>query len=506
MSPTTTSPRIQAVNIWKYFSGVPALKGVELSLDSGEVVGLLGENGAGKSTLINVLSGVYRPDKGTILIRGAETEFKAPAESLRAGIATVHQHSSLADNLTVAQNLVLGREPSIGGVGLLTSKRAAVREARKILDRVGIELPLERIVADLTVAEKQRVEIVRAAAEAETLIILDEPTAALNSEEVDELFEIIGVLKGQGIPVLYVSHRLDEIPRICDRVVVLRDGKNAGELDREHSVPDEIIPLLVGRKLTELFPSRLAPGDDLVFIGEAVGGQRLKDADISVRKGEIVGLTGAIGAGQRDLARIIFGAQSGHGEMKLDGRSIGFGRPDKAAKSGIGYVSGDRKVDGLFPVMSVIRNSMIVKLGELGAGWFFNPFSERKIGVELVKRFGVKAASPNQEIGTLSGGNQQKALLARWAAVAPKLLILDEPTLGVDVGARREIYDQIVELTRQGMSVLLVSSDQAELQGMSHRVLVFDECRLVAELPGEEATEEALLRARTGDVKKEETA
>jgi ABC-type sugar transport system ATPase subunit len=493
---TDDLPRIQARGVTKIFAGVPALDNVELTLHAGEVVGLLGENGAGKSTLIKVLAGVYIPEHGDIQVRGERVHFTEPIDALARGIATVHQHSSLADNLTVAQNLILGREPGLSWLPFWIRQKAILAKAREITERFGIDLPLTTLVDDLTVAQKQRVEIVRAAAEADTLIILDEPTAALNPDEVDELFELIRTLKAKGIPVLYVSHRLDEIPRICDRVEVLRDGKNVGGLNHDDSVPAKIIPLLVGRQLGNLFPDLPHVTDEVVFRAEHVSGRLLKDVSLEIRAGEIVGLTGAIGAGQRDFARIVFGADPGTGRIELLGKPLPHGRPDLAVRAGVGYVSGDRKKDGLFPILPVWRNATVVKSDDLSTAGFLIPARERKVGIELIKQFDVRTSSPNKEIGDLSGGNQQKALLARWATVTPKLLILDEPTLGVDVGARREIYDQIVALADTGMAVILVSADHAELQGMSHRVLVFTDGEVVAEMAGRDATEEAILHAR----------
>ena len=493
---TDDLPRIEARGVTKIFAGVPALDKVDLTLYAGEVVGLLGENGAGKSTLIKVLAGVYIPEAGEITVRGEKVHFTEPIDALSRGIATVHQHSSLANNLTVAQNLVLGREPGLSWLPFWIRQKAILAKAKEITERFGIQLPLTTLVDDLTVAQQQRVEIVRAASEADTMIILDEPTAALNPDEVDELFELIATLKAQGIPVLYVSHRLDEIPRICTRVEVLRDGRNVGGLNREDSVPAKIIPLLVGRQLGNLFPDLPTVTDTVVLNAEHVSGKLLRDVSLKVRAGEVVGLTGAIGAGQRDFARIVFGADPGTGKIELLGKPLPQSRPDLAVKAGVGYVSGDRKKDGLFPILPVWRNATVVKSQDLARAGFLIPAQERKVGIELIQQFDVRTSSPNKDIGDLSGGNQQKALLARWAAVTPKLLILDEPTLGVDVGARREIYDQIVALAESGMGVLLVSADHAELQGMSHRVLVFTDGEVVAEMDGKDATEEAILHAR----------
>ena len=499
---TDDLPRIEARGVTKIFAGVPALDKVDLTLYPGEVVGLLGENGAGKSTLIKVLAGVYIPEAGDIRVRGEKVHFTEPIDAIARGIATVHQHSSLANNLTVAQNLILGREPGLSWLPFWIRQKAILAKAREITERLGIDLPLTTLVDDLTVAQKQRVEIVRAASEADTLIILDEPTAALNPDEVDELFEVIRTLKAKDIPVLYVSHRLDEIPVICDRVEVLRDGRNVGGLNHEDSVPAKIIPLLVGRQLGNLFPDLPQISEEIVLNAENVSGKLLRNVSLTVHAGEVVGLTGAIGAGQRDFARIVFGADPGTGRIELLGRPLPPSRPDLAVKAGVGYVSGDRKKDGLFPILPVWRNTTVVKSDSLATAGFLIPARERKAGVKLIEQFDVRTSSPNKEIGDLSGGNQQKALLARWAAVTPKLLILDEPTLGVDVGARREIYDQIVSLAESGMGVLLVSADHAELQGMSHRVLVFTDGEVVAEMEGKDATEEAILHARIRTDKK----
>ena len=493
---TDNLPRIEARGITKIFAGFRALDGVDLTLYEGEVVGLLGENGAGKSTLIKVLAGVYIPEGGELTVRGEKVRFTEPIDALKRGIATVHQHSSLANNLTVAQNLMMGREPGVSWLPFWIRQKAILAKAKEVTARFGIDLPLTTLVDDLSVAQKQRVEIVRAAAEANTLIILDEPTAALNPDEVDELFDLIGTLKATGIPVLYVSHRLDEIPRICDRVEVLRDGKNVGGLNHEDSVPAKIIPLLVGRQMGDLFPALPTVADEVVLKAENVSGKLARNVSVTLRAGQIIGLTGAIGAGQRNFARIVFGADRGTGTVELDGKPLQMGHPDQAVRAGIGYVSGDRATDGLFPILPVWRNASVVKSDELATAGILIPGRERKVGVELIKQFDVRTSSPNKVIAELSGGNQQKALLARWAAVKPKLLILDEPTLGVDVGARREIYDQIVALAETGMAVLLVSADHAELQGMSHRVMVFADGEVVADMDSKDATEEAVLHAR----------
>ncbi|WP_423138210.1 sugar ABC transporter ATP-binding protein [Microbacterium sp. HMH0099] len=491
-----TQAALEVEGLRKVFGTFTALAGVDLSVARGEVLGLLGENGAGKSTLIKILAGVYQRDGGSIRVAGAEQTFRSPTDAIDAGIVTVHQHSMLAPNLTVAENLVLGKEPRsrIPGLALKPATRAKATEMIRALD---VDLPLNSVVGDLSLADRQRVEIVRAAYNASSLLILDEPTAALEPAEVDELMRLIRNVVAQGTGVIYVSHRLDEIPRICDRVLVLRDGRAVGELDREHAIPDEIIPLLAGRTLDALFSKRAQFSDAVVLAVEGLCPKGGASVSLSVRAGEVLGLTGAAGGGQREVARAICGAMPASGRLTVDGEPVGLSRPDRSVAAGIAYVSGDRATDGLFPDQSVWRNIAVGSLTALSrVGGLMNLRRERTLGREGFQRFGVRSSSANQEIGTLSGGNQQKALIARWALTSPRVLVLDEPTLGIDVGSRREIYDHLAELAATGMAVVIVSADNAELRGMADRVLVFDRGEVIAEMLGPDATEEAVLRAR----------
>lgn len=475
------------------FGSFRALKGVSLSVHPGEVVGLLGENGAGKSTLIKVLAGIYRPTSGTVRLAGKEVTLGSPREAISAGVATVHQHSMLAGNLTVAANLILGDEPRRAGI---VTTQAINNRARAILDQVGIDLPLNTRVEDLSLAERQRVEIVRAASQATAVMILDEPTAALEQSEVAELFDTIRHLRDRGIAVLYISHRLDEIPQICDRVVVLRDGSNVGELDGEHCVPAEIIPLLAGRPLDELFPTLSTPGTETVLEVDGLSTATTKPFAATLHRGEVLGLTGAAGAGQREVARAIAGIERARGAVFLDGQPVRNGSVPDAIHAGITYISGDR-AEGAFPDLSVWRNAAVGFWPHLSQRLgFLNSRAERRTGTRLADEYRVRGHSFSQPISTLSGGNQQKVLIARWAGTSPRVIVLDEPTLGVDVGARREIYDLIAEKVAEGTSIVLVSSDHAELQAMSHRVVVFANGAPVAEMDAVDASEEAVLAAR----------
>lgn len=483
---------LRARGVVKRFGAFTALDGVDLDVAPGEVVGLLGENGAGKSTLIKVLSGAHGADAGEIVVNGQPHDFAIPAEAIAAGIATVYQHSMLVGSLTVAENLTLGR-----GRGWVTQQAMRAR-AVEMCEALGVTLPVTSLAEDLSVADQQLTEIVRAATEAGSLIILDEPTAALEPHEVRQLFDVIATLKARGIGVIYVSHRLDEVPVVCDRVVVLRDGRNVGGLDRRDCTPEQIIPLLVGRSVDAAFPQLAPPRDEVVLQVDQLATAAAGPVSFTVRAGEVVGLTGAAGAGQREIARAVYGADRARGgQVRIDGARVP-GDPARASASGIGYVSGDRVRDGLFPELSVWRNVAAAALRRVSRrGGILDRRAERELGLRGISAFGVRCSSPEQPISTLSGGNQQKALLARWAQVSPRLLILDEPTLGVDVGARREIYDEVAAMAERGMGILMVSSDHAELQGMSHRVLVFAQGHVVAHMSGADATEAAVLHART---------
>jgi len=485
------SPVLEVRGVVKTFGAFTALDHVDLTVARGEVVGLLGENGAGKSTLIKVLAGAHHADAGVIRLNGEPVTIASPSDAIAAGIATVYQHSMLVGTLSVSENLLLGDQ------GRWITQAGLRSRADGLLAQLGISLPVAALAEDLSVADQQLVEIAKAVLAAGSVIILDEPTAALEQHEVDRLFELVDSLKARGIGVIYVTHRLDEVPRICDRVVVLRDGRNVGSLEKADCTPSEIIPLLVGHSLDAAFPELAEPGDRAVLKVRGLATSASAPVSFTVRTGEVLGLTGAAGAGHRELARAIFGAERPTaGEVLLDDTTLP-SDPAGTSARGVAYVSGDRVREGLFADLPVWRNVAIASLRRVTRLFgILDRRAERRIGLAGVAEYGVRCSSPEQPISTLSGGNQQKALLARWGQVKPKLLILDEPTLGVDIGARREIYDHIAEMAGDGMGIVMVSSDHAELQGMSHRVLVFSHGQPVAHLTSAEATESAILHAR----------
>jgi ABC-type sugar transport system ATPase subunit len=498
-TPSSTSGVVVVVeDVWKAFPGVQALSHVSVSLHAGEVLGLLGENGAGKSTLIKILSGLYPPDSGEVRLHGERVSFASPAEALRGGIATVFQEGMLVPNLSVAANIMLGREP---GRGLLLDDRSVERAAAAALADVGFRIAPGRAAETLSAAERQLAEIARAVSMAAGVVVLDEPTAALTPHEVDGLFVAIRRITARGIPVLYVTHRLEEVPAICDRVVVLRDGKTVGELRGEAIARRAIVSLMIGREIQAMFPDRRPSGLDrppaILEVRDlrAAGGDPVS---FDLHPGEVLALVGLVGGGQKEVARAIFGADPRlGGSVRVAGSSIEAEAPDRAIAAGMGYVSGERRRDGVVPELPLAQNITLVALRRLSRLGVLRRRRERSIASALRQRFNIRSSSIDQPIYSLSGGNQQKAILARWAAVDTKVLILDDPTAGIDVGARKEVYDLVRSLTDQGVGVLLVSSDVPEVVGMSDRILVFAHGAVVAELDGATATEAQVLRHAT---------
>ncbi|WP_431899971.1 sugar ABC transporter ATP-binding protein [Nonomuraea sp. bgisy101] len=498
-----TEAVLEARGITKRFPGVVALDDVHLALGAGEVHALVGENGAGKSTLIKVLTGVYQPDEGELTYDGAAVGFDTPLDAQKVGISTIYQEVNLVPMMSVARNLLLGREPR-GRLGVIDTARL-YGEARGILREYGIDTDVRRPLRSLGVGAQQMVALARAVSVDAKVVIMDEPTSSLEPREVETLFGVIGRLREAGIAVIYVSHRLDELYRVCDTVTVLRDGRVAhtgplAGLDRL-----KLISLMLGRDLAEVRSSGLTRFNrDHDRVGgapvvEARGLTRrhvLTDVTISVRPGEVVGLGGLLGAGRTETAKAIVGALPlDGGRVLVAGQPLPTGRTVAAIRAGVSMLPEDRKAEGIIPGLSVRDNIALAALPALArAGVVSDARIDRVVEI-FMKRLRIKAASPYQAVSELSGGNQQKVLLARWLAVRPKVLLLDEPTRGIDVGAKAEVQALIDELAEEGLGVLLISSDLEELVEGADRILVLREGTVVGELSGDDVTEEKIMAA-----------
>jgi rhamnose transport system ATP-binding protein len=493
------SPLLQARDIEKAFPGVRALSGVSFEVRAGEVHALLGENGAGKSTLIKVLSGVYQPDGGAILIDGGEARFATPEDAKRAGVATIYQELLLFPELTVAENIFLGHAPRAGG------GRIDWREMRARTEALLASLEIDDIGPDqnvgaLSVGHRQRVEILRALSHDARVLIMDEPTASLTEVDVTRLFDIVRRLKGRGVGVVYISHRLDEVFAIADRVTVLRDGAYVGWRPVADTTSAELVQMMVGRRIDNLFPKTAAPiGAPVLEARDIVRQPMTKSVSLSVRAGEIVGLAGLVGSGRSEFAQTIFGVTPAEsGEIRLMGETVRIDSPESARAKGIAYVPEDRGLQGVVRPMSVLHNLSLAGLGALSRAGFIDRAAELRLADEAVQRFGIKTSSVDEIAGRLSGGKQQKIVLGKWLANNPKLLILDEPTRGIDVGAKAEIHRMMSELAGTGVAILMISSELPEVLGMSDRVLVMREGRLVAEFDRARATSETVGAAMMG--------
>lgn len=486
-------PLVEMRRISKSFSSVQVLNGVDLTLSRGEVLALLGENGAGKSTLMKILCGIHRPSSGEVLIDGESLPLGNSQAAQRAGVSVIHQEFNLIPTLTIRENLFLGQEEFV-------LKRLPVKQekekANAIFQRLGVSLNMESLVSRLTIAEQQLVEIGKALLLDSRLIVMDEPTAALSPQEVTGLFEVIRELQGQGISVIYISHRLDEIFEIGDRITVLRDGmhvatKPTGELSR-----DQLIELMVGRTLEQEFPKRnVAIGDDCLVASGLSRGRKVQDVSFSVKRGEILALTGLIGAGRTEVARLLFGADRlESGKITLDGKPLRIRNPRQAIAAGIGFLTEDRKSQGLVVNQSVLHNFGLPNLRKFSGACGINHRQERSAFASFQKSIQIKLANPNQPANTLSGGNQQKVVLAKWLERNSDVVIFDEPTRGIDVGAKYEIYQLMNKLAAGGKAILMISSELSEVLGMSDRILVMHEGRLTGEIADvENATQEQIM-------------
>ncbi len=498
---------LAASGIVKAFPGVRALDGVSLRARRGRLLALLGENGAGKSTLMNILAGVLRPDAGTIVLDGREVRFASPRDAQRQGIGMIFQELNLVPQLSVAENIFLGREP-LTRSGLIDYARLHA-DTRALLARVDLDVAPETPVSRLRVAQQQVVEIAKALSADVRVLILDEPTSSLSSHEVDVLFTLIGELKRRGVALLYITHKMEELNRIGDDVMVLRDGRHVGEGPLQDFKRDDLIRLMAGREPKEFFQRAPADAGAEVFRAEKLSLQTqgagrkhlLDDVSIDVRRGEVVGLFGLVGAGRTELLEAVFGLHAGRveGAMFVDGQPVRFASPADAIAAGLALAPEDRKHDGLVLEMSVGANASLASLAQTLRFGLVDPAREEAHVKPFLDRFRVKTPSLDQRIRNLSGGNQQKVILAKWLATRPKVVLLDEPTRGIDINAKREIYAFIDELARAGLGVIVVSSEIPEILALADRLVVLCEGRRTAEFTRAEATPERLLQAALPD-------
>lgn len=482
----------------KSFSGVAVLHAASLEIKPQEVMGLVGQNGAGKSTLIKILTGAYRRDHGAIVFAGKEVDFATPAESQRAGIATIYQEINLAPHRSVAENIFLSREPV--RLGLLDRKRMRA-EASTILKGFNLDIDVERALESYSVATRQMVAIARAVTQDARLVIMDEPTSSLDDREVGLLFDTVRKLKSDGVAVVFISHRLDELYVICDRVTIMRDGRTVrvGAMDEISKI--DLVRTMLGKELTAFTSSaRIRKKEDaetpFVEIEHVASRPRVRDVSLKIAAGEIGGLAGLLGSGRTETARLIYGAdRKDKGTIRIASRETGYSHPADAISDRIGFVSEDRKVEGIIPEMSVRENMTLAVLPQLLKRGIVDRGAQQKIVERYIRALGIKCASPDQKIRELSGGNQQKVLLARWLCMNPRLLIVDEPTRGIDVGAKAEILKLIRGLSDEGLSVLMISSELEELVAAADHVTVLSDGRSVACFNAEELSEDKLMAA-----------
>ena len=495
-----TRSLLRMEKISKSFPGVKALDEVDLEVYPGEVLALVGENGAGKTTLMEILNphpaptGFYRQDSGKIFLKGQEIRPRNPIEAQALGISFIHQHFNLAPNLTVAENVFLGREPLKSNLLRIIDKEKMRRETREALDLMGVDISPDALVGRLSVAQRQVVEIAKALSHDASLVIMDEPTAALNREETGRLFKIVKRMKSTGISVIFITHRLEEVFEIADRVVALRDGKQAGVADIGDADIDMVVRMMVGRELA-MFPKEPATMGDAIM--EVKGLSRrgvVENVSFQLRKGEILGIAGMVGAGRTEMVRALFGVdQKDSGSVCIDGREVRINSPRDALKAGLGLVPEDRQLQGLILLMAVGENITLPGLSRISRWGMINKRSEREIADHYIQRLMIQTPGIDQPVMGLSGGNQQKVALAKWLALEPRVLILDEPTRGIDVGAKTDVHALMCKIAAQGVGIIMISSEMPEILGMSDRIIVMSRGSISGEFSREEASQEKIM-------------
>lgn len=494
------NPMLKMVNISKSFPGVKALEKVNLTAYGGEVTALMGENGAGKSTLMKILSGVYTKDEGQIFVEGQEANIKGIKDAEALGVTIIHQELSVLPNLTISENIFLGNE-KFNGVTRRINKKLLQERSKLFLEQIGCNLDPNTLVSDISVGEKQMVEIAKALTKNSKVIIMDEPTTALTDKETRSLFKVIENLKDKGIAVIYISHRMEEIFEICDRVTVLRDGKFVGEEILKDINNEKLIAMMVGRNIEEQFPYlNNEPSQVLLEVKNITFKNKVKDASFKVKQGEILGVAGLMGSGRTELAKTIFGAfKKESGQIIINGKEITISSPKDAIDNGICYLSEDRKKEGLILGMSVADNMTLSNLRKYEQkSKIINKNEELNDVKFYINKLKIKTPSENQLIKNLSGGNQQKVILAKWLLLSPQVLIIDEPTRGIDVGAKKEIYELLNELKADGKAIIMISSDMPEVLGISDRIMVMSEGRISGELSRTEANQEEIMKLAVG--------
>jgi ribose transport system ATP-binding protein len=493
------APRLEIEHVSKAFPGVQAVDDVSLTAYPGEILGLVGENGAGKTTLMNILTGALQPDSGRILLDSQPVRIDSPSQALELGVTIIHQELALIPQLTVGQNIYLGREPRSRWRAFV-DWTTLYRDAHEEIDRLGLSIPVHAVAGDLPLAQQQLVEIAKALSYQSRLIVLDEPTSALTDRETEILFGLMRSLKAKGVTLIYISHRLEEVFAITDRISVMRDGQLVGIAPTADLTTEQVVKMMVGRELREFYPRTAQDGGDVLLRARGLRrGKRLNGIDLDLHSGEILGVAGLVGSGRTDLARALFGADPlDEGEIWLDGRKVAINSPQDAIDSGIGFVPEDRKSQGLFLGQSLRANVSVSSLDRFSKFGILNHRGIARLAEKMVEKLDLHTTGIDQRAGNLSGGNQQKAVIARWLSINPRVLILDEPTRGVDVGAKAEIYALMTDLAGQGVGILMISSELPEVLGVSDRILVMREGRIVAEFDREQANQDAIMKAATG--------
>ena len=497
--PDSNTLLLEVRQVSKQFPGVRALHEVDLTLHAGEVLAVIGENGAGKSTLMKILAGVQKPDSGQILIDGKSVELDSVKTALDSGVALIHQELNLAENLQVGANIYLGREPNRYG---FIDRASLNANAREVLSQIGLSVEPTTALNELSIGQRQMVEIAKAMSVGARVLIMDEPTSSLSSGEAERLFEVVRELRQSGVSIIYISHRLGEVRALADRVAVLRDGENVGTLGREEIDHDQMVRMMVGRDISQFYSRQHHPVRDVVLEVDRLRTSTWPEHELSfsIREGEIVGVSGLVGAGRTEMLRSLFGIdQPLGGKVLVNGKSVELNSPLMAINAGIALVPEDRKLDGLVIDMSVRHNIGLAALSRnrLACG-FLNRAVEKEDSAEMIRELRIKTPGDGQITRFLSGGNQQKVVLGKWLSMKPKLLLLDEPTRGIDVGAKQEIYQLMEALAKEGLAVLFVSSEMEEILGMSDRTIVMHEGRITGELHRDELSEESIMQLATG--------